>query len=222
MINKIGIYAAMFGYYDDPPRALYPTTLFTNQNVRPEGWDVKQVEPPCKSNSYSSRYYFNQSCLVMPEYDFTIMHSSAAHITAPPERFLEFLPDGVDIACWKHPHRENVYQEAKACIRFHKDKPEVINVQMERYRSKGFPKSVVLSACILLVRRNTPRLREFEDFWWNEVKNGSCRDQLSFDYARWKLNMPIAYIPGSPYRRGDLFRIKKHRNGKVSEEAARK
>ena len=38
-------------------------------------------------------------------------------------------------------------------------------------------------------------LAAFEAFWWNEVKNGSCRDQLSFDYARWKLDMPIHYLP---------------------------
>jgi len=217
-MKKIGVYAAMFGYYDDSPRATFPTTLFTDQNVNPPGWNVVNVKAPCRDNSYSSRYYFNQSCLVMPDYEFTIMHSSAAHITASPERFLELLPNGIDIACWKHPHRENVYQEADACIRFGKDKPEIINAQMERYRAEGFPESVVLSACILLVRRNTPELREFETFWWNEVKNGSCRDQLSFDYTRWKLGIPIARIPGDPYLRSDLFKVKSHLSRKKSEK----
>lgn len=188
------IYTALFGPYDAPQPASYGGALFTDQDISPDGWDVRQVEAPHEDPRYASRYYFDQSHLALPDAEYTIMHGANARLRVAPETLIDLLPDGVDIAACRHP-RANTYEEAEACIRMRKDDKETIRAQMERYRDYGFPESFPLSACIILVRRNTPALATFERFWWHEVKHGSCRDQLSFDYARWRLDVPVFYLP---------------------------
>lgn len=207
----IGVYTALFGPYDNPLSPYYSSAdfvLFTDQPGHFDGWRVERVEPPHEDPRYASRYYFDQSCRVMPDYEYTIMHGANARLTTPPEELVKVLPDDVDIACFPHRHRQNVYQEAEVC-KGRKDKADVIDAQISRYKSEGLPVDVRLSACILLVRRNTPRLREFEDFWWNEVKNGSCRDQLSFDYSRWKLGVDVVRLPTAAY--GSIFKVSRHK-----------
>jgi len=190
----IGLYTALFGPYDRDLSTPYPGTLFTDQAVERGGWEVVRVDSPHPDPRYASRYYFDQSCKAMPDYEYTVMHGGNSQLKVSPADLVALLPDDIDIAVCKHPRR-SVYKEAEACIRMGKDDAEVINYQMSRYRGQRFPVNFSLSACILMVRRNTPRLAEFEAFWWNEVKSGSCRDQLSFDYSRWKLDMPIFYLP---------------------------
>lgn len=204
----IGIYTALFGNYDILQPAPFGGTVFTDQDINVTGWQAKNVEPVCTDLRYASRYYFDQSCRVMPECKYTIMHGANAQLVMRPDKLVEMLPDDIDIGVFRYPHRNNVYDEAIACIAHHKDSREIIESQMDRYSEDGFDGDG-LSACILMVRRNTPRLQEFESFWWNEVENGSCRDQLSFDYCRWKLGMPVFYLP---FGWNEVIRVRKHNN----------
>lgn len=212
----ITVYTALFGPYDTIQPPLHPNqpgvefVLFTDQKVNPKGWRVEKCRKGKLKPSYESRRYFDQSCLHLPRSDYTIMHGGNSVVSGLVNDIVKELPDGYDIAAFRHPQRRTVYEEAKACIRLHKDRRNVIDKQMERYRSEGLPESVRLSACILLIRRNTPALKEFETAWWEEVKNGSCRDQLSFDYVRWKLDFPVWFMEGNPYHRSDIFRVRKH------------
>lgn len=211
----IGIYTALFGKYDQPKPAPWPDSfLFTDQKVKAEGWQIVNVNPPHTDVRYASRYYFDQSCLVMPDYEYTIMHGGNAQLKLSPEEMIKFLPPDVDMACCKHHHRSTVWQEAEAVIRMHKDTRDKVEPQMDRYRAEGFPGDD-LSACIILVRRNTPRMAEFETMWWNEVKNGSVRDQLSFDYCLWKLKFQVVKLPGTWH---NYLNLQKHANGKNYED----
>ena len=212
----IAVYTALFGPYDQVMEPYYQQhydrvsfILFTDQQVKLGGWQVKRVDRPHPDPRYASRYFFDQSSLVLPEYDYTIMHGANARLTMPPAKIVEYLPDDIDIACFAHPHRQTVYEESEACIRYKKDSYGVVDAQMRRYADEGFPKDFRLSACILLVRRNTERLREFETMWWKEVRRGSCRDQLSFDYCRWRTGIEIVYLPGNPFQ-SPIFKVGKH------------
>lgn len=214
----IGVYTALFGAYDKPHPPRFEDVdyiLFTDQTIKAPGWQVKRVERPHSDPRYASRYFFANSCACVPEYEYSIMHGANGELYAPPGELVARLPADVDIAAFAHPTRSNVYQEARACIRMRKDSQEVIEAQMDRYRAEDFPESVRLSACILLVRRNTPRLAEFEATWWEETQSGSCRDQLSFDYVRWKMGIDVHYLGGFPVERrqavdGRILKVHKH------------
>lgn len=186
----ITIYSALFGPYDILHPTIYNSTLFTDQKITGDGWHIEQVEKPHEDDRKAARYYFDQSHLIDSEY--TIMHGANAILKVHPSDMIKYLGD-CDWACCAHP-RGNVYDEAKAVIRMRKDKSEIVNPQMDRYRSEGFSGND-LSALIIVVRRNTDRLKEFEQALWQEVKENSHRDQLAFDYMRWKMDFPIARLP---------------------------
>ncbi len=215
MTTPIAVYTANFSQYD--PVVREPTYVnpnvdyiyFTDHPFTSTIWQVRVVSPPDSDPRRASRYYFDQSTLVLPDYDITIMHGSNANLTCDPETLITYLGE-CNIAAFVHPHRTSVYQEAEAVISMGKDSADTVRPQMARYRADGFPDTARLSTCILLVRRNCEQIKALEQLWHNEVSLGSHRDQLSFDYCRWKLNVPIAYIPGDCYASKHIFSVKGH------------
>jgi len=199
------VYTALFGNYDTllPPLFIdseWQYIVFTDRGFdAPAPWQVRVVAPrPHPDARKASRYYFDQSCLVLPEAEYTVMHGANAQLTCPPSFLLSFLGKN-GIAAFKHPHRESVYEEPAVCELLGMDTMAIMQPQVQRYRDEGFS-GIPFSTCILLIRYNTLALDEFEEMWWGEVEAGSCRDQLSFDYCRWKLSMPISYIPGDCFK----------------------
>lgn len=208
----IGVYTCLLGPYDDVAPARFGGVLFTDQDMKPDGWEVRKVKPVLPDDlNRSSRYWFCQSCLVLPEYSVTIEHGADVQLQMEPGELIDrFLPDDRDIACFKHPHRSSVYEEGRMCGHWRKDDKTSIQRQMGHYEREGFPGDD-LSTCILLLRRNTLQVQKFEAMWWAEVLHGSRRNQLSFDYCRWRLGIKVARIPGGPYRRGDIMKVKRHK-----------
>lgn len=214
-MNKIAVYTAIFGEYDIllPPvisgEADY--IIFSDREfIPPAPWQLRLVRIPDGTDyRHASRYYFTQSTItqVCADYDITIMHGGNAQLKVNPEVFLPFI-ESTDIASFKHPDRDSVYNEPWACNILGLDTYKNMNPQMNRYKEDGFNGSP-FSACILLIRRNTPAIRDFESLWWKEVRDGSYRDQLSFDYCRWKKGLGITYIPGHCFK-SDYLIINAH------------
>lgn len=83
-----------------------------------------------------------------------------------------------------------MYEEAEECIRLGKDLPEVIEKQMERYRKEGYKADNGLVVTNVLVRKHTDKnVIKLMNLWWEEIERNSKRDQLSFNYACWKLGI---------------------------------
>ncbi len=119
--------------------------------------------------------------------------------------------DNFDLAVLKHPQRACVYQELQACIQLNKDDPTVMRKQVDRYRAEGYPvyNGMVETGCLL--RRRCDVVREFNEAWWKELSEGSVRDQLSFNYVTWRLNVrynsigrkdQIPYLAYHPHKAG--------------------
>jgi hypothetical protein len=103
-----------------------------------------------------------------------------------------------DVATWTHPERDCTYDEAEACIRHGKDRPEVIREHIARIRADGFPAHAGLVSAGFMLRRNTPPVQALCEAWWAQLASGSIRDQLSFNYAAWKLGFPYLALPHYP------------------------
>lgn len=212
-MSEVAVYTCNLGDYDPlyEPIVCDPNVDYiylTDRERRSHTWTVRVVEPPYNP-ILSARYYFCQSIKFFPEYDITIEHGADCQLKIAPLDLVGMIPDEFDIAVFKHPHRKSVYQEGDECIRLRKDTAERIRPQMERYREEGLPESVRLSTCILTVRRNTPQVQALEEMWWNEVLNNSHRNQLSFDYCRWRLGIEVFHLPGSPYDKS-LIDVHRH------------
>jgi len=70
---------------------------------------------------------------------------------------------------------------------------------MERYRALGYPSHNGLHAAFFIIRRNCDAMMDFNNMWWQEVKKGSVRDQLSFDYVCWEFGIKPKVIPGDMF-----------------------
>lgn len=83
-----------------------------------------------------------------------------------------------EVGVFTHPYRDNIYDEAEACIQEKKDKKETIEQYMAEQENSDW-----LGACFLIVRKNTPEVAQMNERWWAEITTGTRRDQLSFPKA---------------------------------------
>ncbi len=133
--------------------------------------------------------------LHFPDADVWIWVDGNVRLRTQPEAFIKKYLKG-DLATFRHPERKDVYEEARACIRFRKDSVKVLQNQVAGYRSEGFPSKSGLAETRVIIWRNTEKNRRLGELWWAEIKNKSCRDQISFPYLCWKLGIKWNVIPG--------------------------
>ena len=95
------------------------------------------------------------------------------------------------IAIRKHATRTCIYNEAVEVIRINYEDSRVVDNQMRRYAAEGFPVGYGLHETGCLVRGCNENVTSFNTMWWSEVSSASKRDQLSFDYVRFKLGIGV-------------------------------
>lgn len=202
-MSEFVVYTVILGGYDRlmPPlmwdeRWKYVCLSDTPMPETPP-WEVRLVVPESKDFHRESRRYKALSYRCFPGAEYTLYHDGNIRLNM--DRPLRWLKEH-DMALCAHPARNCVYTEAARCIREGKGNEETINAQIARYRVEGYPEEAGLAACTIILRRHTEAVRRFNEHWWEEISNGSMRDQLSFNYLCWKLGMKYDVIPG------DLFR----------------
>ncbi|GMH16688.1 hypothetical protein Nepgr_018529 [Nepenthes gracilis] len=99
------------------------------------------------------------------------------------------------LAISEHGARSSMYDEAKAVVHKHKATPEEVEVQTTQYRLDGLPEDKrfngkkALCEASIIVRKHAPLTNLFMCLWFNEVVRFTSRDQLSFPYVLWRLEV---------------------------------
>jgi len=101
-----------------------------------------------------------------------------------------------DLALHRNPIRNCVYQEAAFCLKYNLDRPELIIRQIQRYFDAGYPQHNGMVECGVILRRHTAKIQRFNEAWYEEIKLGSRRDQLSFNYTAHQLGIKYGCLPG--------------------------
>jgi len=105
-----------------------------------------------------------------------------------------------DIAMYRHPCRECVYQEAAVCMtpppRGIGMDPGPLQEQVNRYRAEGHPEYWGLWAGGVIIRRHTDMIARLNEDWWRNFIQGSTRDQIAFPPALRPLCIGICTMPG--------------------------
>jgi hypothetical protein len=115
--------------------------------------------------------------------DISIWLDGNIFLLIPKEQLVkEFLGDA-DMAVWKHPDRDCLYEEGKAVKGIGGDYTWKVDEQLLHYRKNGFPDNAGLYECGVIIRRHSKRMEEFNEAWWKELCDWSCRDQISFPYV---------------------------------------
>jgi len=101
-----------------------------------------------------------------------------------------------DLALFKNPLCNSIYEQAVYCLKFGVDRPGLIHRQMQRYADEGYRGDNGMVEGGVILRRHTSKVQELNEAWYGEIVNGSRRDQLSFNYVVDKLGMRYGELPG--------------------------
>jgi hypothetical protein len=187
---RIALFTSVVGGYDSVkmPEIIdgrFDYILYSETAVSGGGlWDVRPVTASNCSDARAARYVKMHPHRLLFEYDVAIWIDSNVMVVGDLYPLVEeFLQAPEPIGAIQHPHRENIYQEVRECIRQKKDARSPMLEQTTRYRQEGFMHDDLVEANVLMFKLADLRLHAFLDRWWAELESGSRRDQLAFNYA---------------------------------------
>jgi len=188
------VYSVITGGYDEVRELEYVNPkydyiLFSdNPQLRSETWEVRYLDNPEKLSAKK----LSRKVKILPhkylgEYDYSIYVDGKITIEGDVEEFINQYKDTRPMIMFMHYNKDCVYEEALDCIRGELDDKEIIKEQINRYRLEGMPPHNGLTEnCIMVREHNDEEVIKVMETWWDEVKNHSYRDQISFGYACWR------------------------------------
>ena len=220
--NKKVIYTCITGGYDSiiEPQQIsdgFDYVCFTDdKSMKSNIWDIRPLpkETEGLSQVKKQRYVKINPHLLLNEYDISIWVDGNVTIKSDLNKFVsENVVDNCSVYVPKHPQRNCIYAEEKAVLKMGKDKIDRTRPQIDRYRKEGFPENYgLLQSNILLRKHNEQDCIKLMEEWFNELKNGSHRDQLSFNYAAWKhQDVKIVYLDKNIYKSNYFYWNSGHR-----------
>jgi len=189
--NKKCIYTAIIDNYDTlkKPEIIYPDfdyICFTdNPNLKDDLYKIVQVKKKKDKIRQARRIKILGCELLLKKYNFSIWIDTNLVIKSDIQDIINDCL-GNNITFFKHPANHTLIYEAKECKRMGKDKVDVIDNQMSEYKKDGFnmKRKIVMSG--VMFRRHNNYTKNAMRKWWKEIKVGSFRDQLSWNYIAWE------------------------------------
>ena len=196
--TELVVYTAIYGDRDllwEPSWQADGVELvaFSDQPRSSDSWQTV-TEPgrfsdPCRS----AKWYKLHPQQLFPRAQASLWIDGSYLLVSDPRPTLDALK--TDLGFPVHPWRRCAYKEARVCIKWDKDKRSVIERQVARYRSVGFPENFGLVEANAIFRRHTEATRRFDTLWWQEIQHGSRRDQISLPFTFWRLGLPYDVLP---------------------------
>jgi hypothetical protein len=194
--NKNCLYTAIFGDYDylhepdELKRKLnWDYICFTdNKNLKSNFWRIVYTENESKvfvDNIKRARQLKTQFHKYLFSYENIIWADARMIISGNLDDLLYKLGNN-DIMFLLHPNAKNTMDEINRVIHGKLEDNIVLDRIKNKYQNEGFKYNNGQFATGVLVFKNNERTTKFFDFWWNEIKNNSSRDQLSVNYSLFK------------------------------------
>lgn len=238
MKNKTVIYTAIFGGKDNLTEPKFipngcDFVCFTDQDFKSNIWEVRKVKPEFTDPVRNARMYKVLPHKYLSEYDVSLWIDGNLLLRGDINKLIEKYLGKFNLVVFSHNQhtkrwkklfwikntedcRDCLYEELEYLLRIgkdgkYKDDPELMKKQVERYRNESYPEHNGLAVTMVIVRRHNEKdvIQTMED-WWEEIKNGSRRDQLSFNYVAWKNNLNFTYIKGDS-RKNKWFLHQQHK-----------
>jgi hypothetical protein len=194
--NKKVVYTCITGDYDrlsDPKFFTdgFDYVCFTdNKAITSDIWEIRPLpkETEGLSQIKKQRFVKINPHLLLGEYEMSIWVDGNVTLKGDLNAFVKsVITSDCSVYVPKHPQRNCIYEEANVVVKMGKDKSDITKPQMERYKKEGFPaKYGLLQSNIILRKHNKADCIKLMEDWFKELKDGSHRDQLSFNYASWK------------------------------------
>ena len=223
-MNKKVIYTSVFGSSEEnnyhlhaPDIALdgWDLICFTDDpNFKSDVWKVKLVKPLYDDGARNAKRYKLKPHIYLKDYDISIWHDIEVKITKDVDSLVEEMLKDNNLAILNHELcgrtvsgnlnvRKCVYEEARFIQwlgdnnpkKKYKDNMDIIHSQVDRYKKEGYPKNNGFArTTVIIMRHNKDDVKLQMNTWWEEMKYGSRRDQISFNYSAWKNSFKFSYI----------------------------
>lgn len=168
-----------------------PMTVFTGENI------FQNPIMEAKRYKVLGHQFF-------PDHDILIWVDANISINIPVSELIEKYLGHSDLALFKHPYRESIYEEfntLRTDARFENVwLQQKLNEQEEHYRNiEGFFSNRGLWECNFIIRRNRKAINAVFENWWAEICTWQWRDQVSFPIAweKSQLYLKLNSIPGN-------------------------
>jgi GT2 family glycosyltransferase len=215
-MRKIALFTTIFGNYTDllpvPAEIELDADLFCitdNPNLEnPGGWKIIIPEFPRKDFHPRMRAKFFKmfpwEISGMAKYEAYIFIDGSIEVFNP--EFVKYCLKNLrsDIAIFKHPVRNCIYDELKASLPLEKYKKESLELQVEAYKNI-YPANAGLYACGVMMFKNNEKVRQIMGAWWWENIKWSYQDQLSFPVICRLLKFQPSVFPDNQMK-NDYFR----------------
>ncbi len=216
MRNKLVVYTALFGNYDDliEPKEKFEECdfiCFTDQkHLISDIWEIRYIEECEMPSNMMNRKYKILPHLFLSEYEYSLYVDANISILKNPSDLANKYLSKYDMAVPKHFARNCIYEEAKECVILGKTKYDETQKQIEKYKKDGFTVNFGLGENNILLRKhNSEKVIKLMNDWWNELNTQTKRDQLSLAYVLWKNGDKFFFMEESA-RGNKFFKIKLH------------
>lgn len=219
-MNKIVCYTCITGGYDRLKEPLVVSKgidyiCFTdNPFLKSKVW---QARPIPKELDYLSNVKKQRIVKICPhrylkEYDISIWVDGSFQIIGDLMKFIEqYDLEKTSLYTRIHPIRDCIYDEAEACVRLSKDIKSNIQRQIDAYRKEEYPKHIGMAETgIILRKHNDKKCILLDNLWASQLLKYSHRDQLSFNYACWKMHFVYGALNKQFYIQNQFFKIHLH------------
>ena len=204
------VYTIIFGNYDKVKpfnkQKGYDFYLFTddisNKKYKKTNWSLLPIPDEIKKLNISivkkQRYVKLHPHLYFKDYNLSIYIDATFTIKNDLNEFLlRILSPKYYLYIFEHPFRNKIYDEIKEVVFLKKEKKSMAEQLRKRYYIKEkFPdNNGLIESCLLIRRHNEEDCINFMNNWFKEIEKYSHRDQLSFNYIKWKKGIKLKYIP---------------------------
>ncbi|MBW2269358.1 MAG: class I SAM-dependent methyltransferase [Deltaproteobacteria bacterium] len=223
------VYSAIIGDYDAPPSVSDASPdvefiLVSDKAPRESPWKPVLIHRFWQDNKLTSGYVKTHPHLFAPPDAISVwVDGNLDEIRIDSDRIRE-LAGSSPIATLPHLDRQTVKEEAREVTERELDDGWRVQRHMEKLESLGFRDELTLSVTCLVIRDLAdPRMRLFNQRWWQSILHGSRRDQLGFDAASWATGIDIHHLDADWREPNDWFIRGKHSGpqGRLAKSAAR-
>lgn len=217
--KKIAVYTAIMGGFDSLQDPLIVTPgidyiCFTdNKKIKSKVWKIRYIEKKDMESRKKARQIKLKPHIYLHDYDYSVWVDGNILILKDLSELVGgFISEDKKISTFKHFERNCIYEEGVYCAYLKKADANSIYKQLAYCIEQGYPIDNGLAETNVLIRNHSNlKVIKFMEMWWNCVDERCLRDQLSFNFCGYKLNMNIDYIIGNARFEVDIFKCKEHK-----------
>lgn len=218
MNNKLVVYTALFGDYDElnEPTEKYEGCdfiCFTDQkHITSNIWKICLVDECDLPANLMNRKYKILPHQFLSSYEYSLYIDSNVLIIKNPldlkNKYL--LASDLELVLPKHFARNCIYDEAFTLLRSGRTIAYKVFYQMLNYRNNGYTCQTKMGENNILLRKHQ-QTSSIMDLWWSEILKETQRDQLSLAYILWKTDFKKWQLMQESSRDNFYFSINQHK-----------